>query len=64
MKDMIYQFYNEGFATTFCIKPINFINKKIKNKELIKILTIMIKSIYTILVLFILTIVIYFRFFD
>ena len=28
MKDYINQFYNEGLATTFYLKPINFINKK------------------------------------
>jgi hypothetical protein len=63
MKSMIYQFYNEGFATMFCLKPINFIRKKIKNKSLTKILIILVKIFYTILVMFITALVIYVRFF-
>ena len=51
MKDYIDQFYNEGLATTFYLKPVNFINNKIKNKKLSRILGILIKIIYTILVL-------------
>ena len=43
------QFYNEGLATTFCVKPIKYIKKKIKNKELAQILTIIIKVLYTLL---------------
>lgn len=63
MKSMIYQFYNEGFATMFCLKPINFIKKKIKNKSLKKILIILVRIVYTILVLFISILVIYIKFF-
>lgn len=63
MKSMIYQFYNEGFATMFCLKPINFIKKKIKNKSLTKILIILVRIVYTILVLFISILVIYIKFF-
>lgn len=51
MKDYIYQFYNEGLATTFYLKPLNFINKKFKNKKLVKILKMFIQIIYTVLVL-------------
>lgn len=51
MKDYIDQFYNEGFATTFYLKPVNFFKKKLKNKELLKIIVMIIKIIYTILML-------------
>lgn len=61
MKNLVYQFYNEGFATTFCIKPINYINKRIKNKDLIKTFEFIIKFIYTVLVLLILIVVIYLK---
>ena len=36
MKSYINQIYNEGFATTFYLKPIRYLNKKIKNKKLLK----------------------------
>lgn len=51
MKDYIDQFYKEGFATTFYLKPVNFIKKKINNKKLSKLLINLVKIIYTILVL-------------
>ena len=51
MKDYINQFYNEGLATTFYLKPINYINKIIKNKIICKIFGIVIKLLYTILAL-------------
>ena len=51
MKSMIYQFYNEGFATTFVIRPINFISKRIKNKTLVEFLCMIVKTLYTILIL-------------
>lgn len=51
MKDYIYQFYNEGLATTFYLKPINYLKKKIKNKKLFNLVNIFIKIIYTVLVL-------------
>ncbi len=53
MKDYIYQFYNEGFATTFYLKPIKYLKKHIKNKSLVKFLSISIKIIYTILMIII-----------
>ncbi|MGM9878240.1 MAG: hypothetical protein ACI33S_06310 [Bacilli bacterium] len=49
MKNLIEQFYNEGFATTFYKKPVKYINKKIKNKTLVKILSILIKVLYTVI---------------
>ena len=63
MKSMIYQFYNEGFATTFCAKPINYINKKVKGTKLVSILTILIKIIYTLIVILLLSLYIYIKFF-
>ncbi len=51
MKNLIYQFYNEGLAVTFYKKPYNFINKHIKNKILNKILKVLLIIIYTVCVL-------------
>ena len=51
MKDYIDQFYNEGLATTFYLKPVKFIEKKIKNKNVVNFVKVLIKIIYTILVL-------------
>ena len=51
MKDYIDQFYNEGLATTFYLKPVNFIKKSIKNTKVNKFLITLIKIFYTILVL-------------
>lgn len=51
MKSYINQIYNEGFATTFYLKPIRYINKKIKNKKLLKFLTFIIKIVYTVLLI-------------
>ena len=51
MKDYIYQFYNEGFATTFCLKPINFIKKTVKNKILGDMLIMFVRIVYTIFML-------------
>lgn len=47
MREYIEQFYNEGLATTFYLKPINWINMKIKNKLVLKIISILIKILYT-----------------
>ena len=51
MKDLIHQFYNEGFATTFIKRPILFINKRTNNKTIQKIFKVLIYLFYTILVL-------------
>lgn len=51
MKDYVEQFYNEGLATTFYLKPVNFIKKSVKNKKFNKFLVTLIKILYTILVL-------------
>ena len=51
MKDYIWQFYNEGLATTFYLKPIKFISKYVKNKNLVKVIKVLITILYTILML-------------
>lgn len=51
MKGYLEQFYNEGLATTFYLRPVNFIKKKIKNKRMLKFLSIIIKILYTVFVL-------------
>jgi len=51
MKDYVNQFYNEGLATTFHLKPVNWIRKKVRNKKVSKCLVFLIKVLYTILVL-------------
>lgn len=51
MKEYIKQFYNEGFATLFYKKPVEYLDKKIKNKKIVKFLSMCIKIIYTLLVL-------------
>lgn len=51
MKSYIEQIYSEGFATTFYLKPVNYLKKKIKNKKIANILMTIIKVIYTLLVL-------------
>lgn len=50
MKDYIDQFYNEGLATTFYLKPLKLL-EKIKNKTLFKIMNFLLKFLYTILIL-------------
>ena len=49
MKEYIKQFYNEGLAAIFYKKPITYIDKKIKNKGIVKLISLMIKVIYTVL---------------
>ena len=44
-----YQFYHEGLATTFYLKPIKFIKEKVKNKEKARKLCIAVKVLYTLL---------------
>ena len=51
MKSYIEQFYNEGLATTFYLKPVKFIRKYIKNDNLFKIFKILIAVLYTVFVL-------------
>lgn len=49
MKDYIEQFYNEGLAVIFYIKPKKIIESHINNKYIVKFLTLIIKIIYTFL---------------
>ena len=49
MKELIKQFYTEGFATTFINKPVNYIKKKTNNKKKIKVYTFIIKLFYTLI---------------
>jgi len=51
MKEYLRQFYNEGFATIFYQKPVNYLKKKIKSEKIVKLLSVLIKLLYTILVL-------------
>ena len=51
MKELVRQFYNEGLATTFYLKPINFVNSHIQNKNILKFFKILILILYTALVL-------------
>ena len=51
MRDYIDQFYNEGLAPTFYLKPVKLLSKWIKNKTVLNIFTIIIKVLYTVLVL-------------
>ena len=51
MRDYIDQFYNEGLATTFYLKPIRFIEKNVKNKIIVKMIKMFIMIVYTVLVL-------------
>lgn len=48
MNDYVRQFYYEGIGNIFFAKPKKIIDKKIKNKHLNKIITILLKIIYTI----------------
>ena len=50
MKEYIKQIYTEGLATTFYQKPLNYIKKRIKSEKIVKILSIIIKIIYTLIV--------------
>ena len=51
MKELMRQFYNEGLAATFYLKPINFISGHINNQFALKFLKVLICILYTILVL-------------
>lgn len=51
MKELVRQFYNEGLATTFYLKPINFIDSHIKNKKILRLFKVLILVLYTTTVL-------------
>lgn len=46
MKEYLNQFYNEGLATTFYLKPLNYLNKKVKSPKKRKLLELLIKVLY------------------
>ena len=52
MQNIINQFYNEGFATLFFLRPIGFLKKKIKNKTALFVLSLLIRILYTAFVLY------------
>ncbi|MDD6652780.1 MAG: hypothetical protein PUE43_02920 [Clostridium sp.] len=48
MKEYIKQFYSEGLANIFYVKPLNYLKKHINNKDLLKICTLLLKITYTV----------------
>lgn len=61
MKKYIEQFYSEGLATTFYLKPANYLKKKIKNKQLRQLMLVLIRGLYTLLALIIVGVFIYIK---
>ena len=51
MKEYLKQFYDEGLARVLYKKPVAYLDKKIKNKKVVKFLATSIKILYTIIVL-------------
>lgn len=49
MKEYIWQFYNQGFGSIFYVRPINYLEKKIKNKHLFNTIKMLIKIMYTLI---------------
>ena len=45
MKEYLKQFYSEGLANTFYVKPLNYLKKHIKNKSILKLFSIILKVI-------------------
>ena len=48
MKEYLKQFYSEGLANTFYLKPLKYLEKHIKNKNILKLFSTLLKIIYTI----------------
>ncbi len=48
MKEYIKQFYSEGLANTFYVKPLNYLKKHINNKDLLKVCSLLLKIAYTV----------------
>ena len=61
MKEYIEQFYNEGFATMFYLKPIKWIDNNIKNNRFSKLLKIIVLIVYTVVVLLFAVVVLYLK---
>lgn len=53
MKEYIKQFYSEGLATIFYLKPLKYLKKHIKNKTLFKISSLFLKILYTLFCIFV-----------
>ena len=51
VKEFIRQFYNEGFGSIFYVRPVNYLKKIIKNKQVVNVLEVIIKILYTVLIL-------------
>lgn len=62
MKNIIDQLYNEGFATLFYQKPINYIKNNVNNKKIVNIFTFTIKILYTIAIFALIFVLIYFKY--
>lgn len=62
MKNIVYQFYNEGFATLFCLKPISYIKNNINNKNIVNVISFIIRFLYTVAVIFLIVILTYFKY--
>ncbi len=61
MKKYKEQFYSEGLATTFYLKPLNFIKKKIKNRKVQKFIICLLKLLYTITMILFASLYIYIK---
>ena len=59
MKEYIKQIYNEGLATTFYQKPLNFLKKRVKSKKILQILSTILKIIYTLIIILFAAFVLY-----
>jgi hypothetical protein len=62
MKNIVYQFYNEGFATLFCLKPINYIKNNISNKSIVNLFSFVIRFLYTIAIISLIVILTYLKY--
>lgn len=59
MKEYINQFYTEGLATTFYLKPIKFLKKHIENKLIRKLFIFLCTFLYTYFALMMMVFVFY-----
>ena len=61
MKEYIKQIYNEGLATTFYIKPVNYLKKVIKNKKILDVMIVIFKIIYSLIVFIFAIMILYYK---